>query len=473
MVAKRVALLALAGCGLLALLVRLPFVATGVGPDEGGYAYVAERWAHGARLYSQIWIDRPQGLLLVYRALLAIADKPWAIRLGAVVFGVAITLLLGAIGWLLRGPVAGVAAAGIYAVVGVAPHLEGFTFNGELVAALPSTGAVAAALAWRRSGRAVWLVVAGFSGSTAILMKQSGFDGLVVALAVVLVYGAKERLRVVALLLAAAAVPLSAAVADGAAAGWHAYWTDVAGYRLHGASGLAPRLAGFRKTLPRAEDDLVGMVGVGAVVLALRRERLASLWIPGLWLGVAFAAFNVGGAYWPHYYVQLLGPLALLAGSAAARLPSLPFRALAVAACVAPVLLFLVRLVPMSEAQREQAIPYYASSETDMRVAALARARTRPTAPIYVLASRADLYFLADRRADFGYIWGHPLHEIPGALAGLRDLLASPSRPRWIFVYQPPDKVDPTGRLDSVLDRWYRFTGDVPRTSVGMLRTTS
>src|SRR5690242_17367556 len=137
MAAKRFALLGVAGCGLLALLLRLPFLTAGIGPDEGGYAYVAERWTHGAKLYSQVWIDRPQGLLLVYRTLLWIADKPWAIRLGAVLFGAAITVLVGAIGWLLRRPVAGVAAAAIYAVVGIAPRLEGFTFNGELAASLP------------------------------------------------------------------------------------------------------------------------------------------------------------------------------------------------------------------------------------------------------------------------------------------------------------------------------------------------
>ena len=129
------------------MLLRLRFLGTGIGPDEGGYAYVASRWAHGVQLYSQIWIDRPQGLMLAYRALLQIADRPWAIRLGAVLFGAAITLLLGAIGWLLRGSATGIATAGIYAIVGVAPHVEGFTFNGELAAALPATGAVAAVLA--------------------------------------------------------------------------------------------------------------------------------------------------------------------------------------------------------------------------------------------------------------------------------------------------------------------------------------
>jgi hypothetical protein len=50
--------------------VRLPFVWGGLGMDEGGYAYVAQQWARGGRLYSSVWIDRPQGLVLAYRLLL-------------------------------------------------------------------------------------------------------------------------------------------------------------------------------------------------------------------------------------------------------------------------------------------------------------------------------------------------------------------------------------------------------------------
>ena len=67
---------------------------------------------------------------------LTLGHSPWAIRLGAVVFGAAITLLVGSIGWMLKGPWAGAAAAAIYAVVGVGPHVQGFTFNGEIAAAL-------------------------------------------------------------------------------------------------------------------------------------------------------------------------------------------------------------------------------------------------------------------------------------------------------------------------------------------------
>src|SRR3712207_576301 len=118
----------------LAMLLRVPFLFTGLSTDEGGYAYVAQQWSRGAALYDTAWLDRPQGLLLTYRALLAIDDAGWAIRIGMVLAGAIITVALGAIGWLLVNRATGVTAAFLYAVVGVAPHLEGITLNGELLA---------------------------------------------------------------------------------------------------------------------------------------------------------------------------------------------------------------------------------------------------------------------------------------------------------------------------------------------------
>ena len=67
----------------MAVVLRLPFLGT-LGPDEGGYAYIASAWARGGHLYGKVWVDRPQGLMLAYRFLLGIAHQAWAIRLGAV-----------------------------------------------------------------------------------------------------------------------------------------------------------------------------------------------------------------------------------------------------------------------------------------------------------------------------------------------------------------------------------------------------
>ena len=437
-----------------AVVLRVPFLHVGLSPDEGGYAYVARMWAQGARLYGpSAWVDRPQGLLLAYRLLLSIADGPWGIRLGAVVFGAAITVLVGAIGWMLKGPWTGAAAAVIYAVVGVGPHVQGFTFNGELAAALPATAAIAAALAWRRSGATLWLAVAGLSAGTALLMKQSGFDGLLVAGAVVCTGSTRSR-RSVGVFVTAALTPLAVSALHGLMVGWSDYWFAVVGYKLSAPSGadssLAGRLGPLASSWVGARRDLelivlAALAGVGFTLL--RRPRL---WLPAGWLLAAFAGFNAASLYWPHYYVQLLPPLALLIAVGATTLPGRVLAPAAILLVVGPALLKLDALEDMSLGAKRAVIPYYGQYVRDERVARAVDRRTRPGESIYALDSEPDLYFLADRPADFPYLWAHPLEEIPGAVTRLRALLAGPDRPALVVVFRPPRLVDRTGGLSRI-----------------------
>ena len=354
---------------------RLPFLGS-IGPDEGGYAYVAWQWAQGHPLYSSVWVDRPQGLIVVYRLLISISHSAWAIRLGAVLAGVAITLLLVWIGGLADSRRTGLLAGGLYAVAGVGPHIEGFTLNGELAAAVPSTAAVAAAfVAWRRGSRG-WLAAAGLLGGVALLMKQSGFDGLVVAMAVAL--AAAPRLRRVGLVVAGAAPPLAFSVGAGWLAGWHAYWSALVAYHFD-ASIDDRRLEHLQDSLPAFARDVLPLAVIAMVGLWVWRRRAYYRGFALVWLGAALVAVNVGGFYWPHYYVQLLPPLCLLAAVALARIrvPALGWATAAVV--VIPALAFLGGLVQAPDSRQEQLIKYALAYENDERVAAYVRSHSSPS----------------------------------------------------------------------------------------------
>ena len=55
----------------LSLLLRIPYLRVGMISDEGGYAYVARRWLEGrGTLYNDIWVSRPQGIFVVYAAIM-------------------------------------------------------------------------------------------------------------------------------------------------------------------------------------------------------------------------------------------------------------------------------------------------------------------------------------------------------------------------------------------------------------------
>ncbi|TDC39199.1 hypothetical protein E1211_05005 [Micromonospora sp. 15K316] len=448
---------------MVAAALRLPFLWTGLGMDEGGYAHVAQQWSRGARLYGEAWLDRPQGLLLTYRFLLWLNDDGWTIRLGAVLAGLVITVLVGMIGWLLLGRRAGVVAAGLYAVVGVAPNIEGFTLNGELLAGVPATLAVAAALFWRRYRSAGWLVTAGLSAGVAITMKPSGLDGITAGLVVVLLGARSRRLAGVppALFLGATAVPVGLSALHGWHLGWREYWTALVGYQFAAmggsAAGPAARWADFTGGLGPIARDLAVVAALAGVGLWLLRGSRPARWVLLAWLGGAVLGVNAGGSYWPHYYVQLLPPLTVLAAAAIAVIGRPRLRIAAAAVALLPQLAWLAVLVPATSDERQRRIPYHGLARRDERIAAAIRTETSPNERIFVLVSQTNLYFLAQRTTDYPYLWGKPIEKIPEALPRMRGMLDAPDRPVLVVLVTDPGKVDRSGELGRILAEHYRI----------------
>lgn len=453
---------AILACALVAVLLRMPFLWAGLGMDEGGYAHVVQRWSRGARLYGEAWLDRPQGLLLTYRFLLWVNDDGWTIRLGAVLAGLAITVLVGLIGWLLVGRGAGIAAAALYAVVGVAPNIEGFTLNGELLASTPATLAVAAALLWHRYRSPGWLVTAGLAAGVATTMKPSGLDGIAAGLVVVLLGTRPRRATRLppALFLGACAVPVGLSALHGWYLGWREYWTALAGYQfaaLRGpAGGPAARWADFTGNLGPAARDLAVVTAMAGVGLWLLRHSQPARWVLLAWLGGAALGVNLGGSYWPHYYVQLLPPLAVLAAAAIAAIRRPRLRTAAALTALVPQLVWFAGLVPATPDERQQRIPYYSLARRDERIAAAIRTETSPDDRIFVLVSQSNIYFLAQRMTDYPYLWGKPIEKIPDALPRLRAMLDGPARPALVVLNSDPGKVDRSGELSRILSQHYR-----------------
>ncbi len=448
----------IASAAVLAALLRLPFVFTGLSTDEGGYAYVAQQWSRGAALYRDAWLDRPQGLLLTYRMLLWINDSGWTIRVGVMLAGAIITVALGITGWLLVRPWVGAAAAVIYAVVGVAPHLEGMTLNGELLAGVPSTVSIALAVYWWRRRRPWWVLFgAGVFAGLAITMKQSGIDGIVVGLVVCALAFGWARL---AALVGGFVLPLAASAIHGMYVGWSYYWTALAGYQFAAMGGsssnTSTRWHDFSVYAPHIAWDLVVIVVVGA--FGWRVLDSSGRWVLGAWLFAGFVGINLGGSYWPHYYMQPLPALVLLVACALCGIASVRWRRVVGAVVMLPTLIWLLALIPLSNAARADRIPYDALAARDDRIAAYIDSTTTASDQIYVLESEAYLYFAAQRTSPYPYLWGKPIDKIPSALPRLRAMLAAPDRPELVVMdTADPNRVDPSGGIAADLHRYYHL----------------
>ena len=169
---------------LVSVVLRVRFLFAPLTADEGGGLAIARAWAHGRRLYIDVWIDRPQGVLLLTRGWDALfAHHPSSLRGLAILSGIAAVCGSAAIARAISGQaVAGLIAAWMVAVVSASPTIEGFTANGELLAAGFSVSALAVAATVLRqrksfgSRAAGSMLVAGLLAGGAISIKQSGFD---------------------------------------------------------------------------------------------------------------------------------------------------------------------------------------------------------------------------------------------------------------------------------------------------------
>jgi len=143
-----------AGWGLLVvavgLVLRWPFFGVPLNADEGGYAYVAQRWLDGrGELYGDLWISRPQGIFLAYGLIFrTLGTSVEAIHAGAWIAGLVTTIFV----WLFArdwmGRRAAIAAALVFTLVNGSPYLEGYTANAEVFMALPAAVGAWLLLRW-------------------------------------------------------------------------------------------------------------------------------------------------------------------------------------------------------------------------------------------------------------------------------------------------------------------------------------
>jgi 4-amino-4-deoxy-L-arabinose transferase-like glycosyltransferase len=462
----------IAGAVVADSILRLRFLNVPLNVDEAGFGAVTRTWARGFALYGEVaWVDRPQGLLGLYRLALMFGDE-WAIRTLALIAGIALVLALAVIAWTLGGPRAAVITAWLMAVVGPAPHIEGFTANGELLGGAVSAVAIAIAFRWSVWPRAWLLLVAGVVAGFAPLIKQSAFDGALVVGAIVLVVAYRERdwvLGVGRLILLGIGIAIPWALAIVAAAfaspGVSGWWYAIYGYRSQTESlfsgDIGFRLTLFVNSIPWMLVDAGLLIALGVLgLIAMRRERC--LFVPLVWLGACSLGFLIGGLYHPHYWVQLLPPFALFAGIGGVWLweNTSPKRGLIVVAAAAGIP--LIAALPIYLASSPELAS--ARSTNDPRVISAITVGnqigqlTTPDQRIQVLWANAAIYWYADRIPATRLLWYRNIERIPGASEHVVDVVTGPTPPTVVVGYQPVNALDPSGKIQAVLDAVYTQT---------------
>jgi hypothetical protein len=366
---------------------------------------------------------------------------------------------------LARGRITAVTAGLLAATVGASPFIESFTLSGELLASLPAVLSLLCFCGYLRQQERgasrnrllLRLAGAGLLTGIAVLIKQSAFDAGLAAVVFLLWRERRRGLGPAAVLTGAALVPIAVAAASAARLSDWLY--AVVGYRFHGDSivtgSFASRTHDLWTSLPPAGKAL----GVLALLAAAGWRRAPLL--ARIWVGAAVVGVVGGGNFHPHYYLQLVPPLSLLAAVGVRTLwLSAPRPAIAAAAAAAAAT-FAVAMPVAWASPTEQAETIWPSDPHlvhDGLLASYVRAHTLPSQRVLAVWADADLYYLADRPPATRYLWSRNVAAIPGALRAVQWVIAH-RRAQLVLVVQPTRKLDPSGRTAALLRREYRRLG--------------
>jgi hypothetical protein len=366
--------------------------------DEAIYGSIAALMNLGGRLYAEGGVDnKPPGIFWVYAATFHVAGayQMTAIHAVGLIVMLATCWLLFAIGRSLYGMRAGLLAALIYGVFTAAGNPRLLAANTEIFMMLPLTASFLLMLQrkWFLSG--ALLVAAG------AFRQVAAINLLIVPLALVLMEPPPRRLRAFglfvggtagALLVGAALIAITGSVLG--------FWDWTVG-TLYGYASVnwTPTLV-----LMRAQDSVVPfvltaiVVWVAAIAFALRWKRVppaAQLIVA--WLAVSIVGSLAAGHLSWHYFIEVMGPLALLAAFAIDQALETPRRRMVAAAVIAGLALPMAGWGVFDIVADPLTYDFKAPPPAHEAVAAYIRSNTRPQDRVFVWGVWPALYVESDR----------------------------------------------------------------------------
>jgi hypothetical protein len=366
--------------------------------DEAIYGSIAALMNGGGVLYADGGVDnKPPGIYWVYAATFHVMGtyQMTAIHAGGLLVMVATCMILFITGRSLGGFRAGLLSALIYGILTAAGNPRLLASNTELFMMLPLAASVLLMLGRRWLWSGVLLAAAGaFRQSAAINL-------LLVPVAVILLEPGDRRLRASGLFAAGLAGALAAGAIVLALTGSLAGFWDWTVGSLYGyaSTNWTPSLVWMR-----ARDSVVpfvasmALIWVAAISFAWRWRHLASgERLIVAWLAVSVPGSLAGGHLSWHYFIQVMGPLALLAALATDRLLKTPHKRWIAGAMAVGLAAPAIGWGTFDLVSDPLTYDFKAPVPQHEKVAAYIRAHTTPQDRVFVWGNWPALYVESDR----------------------------------------------------------------------------
>ena len=366
--------------------------------DEAIYASIAALMNTGRALYADGGVDnKPPGIFWVYAATFHVAGpyEMTAIHAVGLLAMAATCVILFMIGRALAGVRAGLLSALIYGVLTGAGNPRLLASNTELFMMLPLSASVLLMLRRR------WLLSGALLAAAGGFKQVAAINLLLVPVAAILLEPAGRRLRasgtfaggLTAGLLAGA---LLLALTGSLAGFWN--WT-VGSLYSYASTNWTPEMLWLR-----SRDSIAPFVGsmvavwVAAIAHAWRWKRLPPAeQLVAAWLVVSMLGSLAGGHLSWHYFIQVMGPLALLAAFAIDKALSTSKKRLVAGAAILGLSAPLVGWVAFDLVADPLTYDFRAPVPQHQAVAGYIRDHTRADDRVFVWGDWPALYVESDR----------------------------------------------------------------------------
>ncbi len=303
--------------------------------DEGLYVQRAALANAGYSLYTEVLLNKPPLLVWMLQLAFRLAGQTLVVaRLTALILTLLGVIALGAVARQIWGRWAGVAAAAVWVGLPEVP-LRAHAVTSDMPALAFAMVGLAAASAFRRHGRRIWLVVSGGAYAGALLIHPL-LIYFALPLAAALFFPVPARSGERSTRAEGTAVKiwpdLAILVGMGVALGLivlipidrRAFLTWVLRYNYRTASAIRPTTL---STNWRLITDylghrwpLLGMAGIGAVTLSMKSSQRRGLIIAATWLLATLGILLAWSPLWMHYLLLVALPLVVVAGGGLAEL---------------------------------------------------------------------------------------------------------------------------------------------------------
>jgi hypothetical protein len=406
--------------------------------DEGEYAYAGQLMLQGIPPYQLAYNMKFPGTYAAYAAIMALfGQTPAGIHFGVMCMTTLTALMLFWLGKQILDWTAGMIAATFYTVMAASPSMLGLAGHATHFAAFFATAGLCAMWRTRQNGQGLMIMTSGLLLGAAILMKQpAALIALWAAMAFAVTRFRRtetpigKRLRAIATFGAGIILPFALCCLVLWRAGvFEKFWFWTIDYARQYASIVpvaeSPRF--FRAGVGRviAANYSLWLIAAGGLVLMWFDKRLQKnrAWLLGFSLASTLSVCP-GFYFRKHYFLLMLPALALLAGCAVSGMRRLwnershPFQlgdwpVWGYGLMIAMTMLVNRDIWFVQDVKTQVSRTTYGADpfpEAQL-VASYIRANSPPSAPMAVLGSEPELYFLSRRHSATGYIYTYGMME--------------------------------------------------------------